>query len=85
MQVLEKENQTISLWLKLKNNSLTHQYDFTSINFIEPYFFSEKLEVPTKKGFFIEFPILNYQVSFLERLLQKVKIRDITITFNDIE
>lgn len=57
----------------LKNNSLTHKYDFTSINFIEPYFFSEKLEVPTKKGFFIEFPILNYQVSFLERLLQKVK------------
>ena len=57
----------------LKNSSVTHKYDFTSINSIEPYFFSEKLEEPTKEGFFLEFPILNYQVSFLERLLQKLK------------
>lgn len=59
----------------LQNNSPTHQYDFTDIKSIDPYFFSKDISAPLDNGEFLEFPILTYEVSFLERLIQKLKKR----------
>ena len=57
----------------LSNNSPTHQYDFTNIKSLEPYFFTKELSKPLNDGEFLEFPILAYEVSFFERLIQKLK------------
>ena len=57
------------------NNSPTHQYDFTNIKAVEPYFFSKEIDKPLTNGEFLEFPILAYEVSFFERLIQRFKKR----------
>lgn len=57
----------------LKSSSKSHQYDFSNIQLIEPYLFEKNLNEVNEKGYFSEFPILTYQVSFIDRLIQKVK------------
>lgn len=59
----------------LQNNSPTHKYDFADVKSIDPYFFSKDINKPLDKGEFLEFPILTYEVSFLGRLIQRLKKR----------
>lgn len=57
----------------LKSSSKSHQYDFSNIQMLEPYLFEKNLDEMSGEGYFSEFPILTYQVSFIDRLIQKVK------------
>lgn len=59
-----------------KNETKEQRFDFSSIDKILPYTFSNEVELPTAQGEFIEFPISTISISsnikFFDKIIRKI-------------
>ena len=62
-----------SVGVGLKDDSETHKFDYRKVKEHNPYRFSNDPIVKEDKGDFIEFPMLTYKMSFVNKLILKLK------------